>query len=276
MSNDTGNFSIAANFSQNGRLASISRPDGEIEWGSIPILFRPILGSSIAYTEQFTTEFLPSGQSQNGTYRWDDRYYQQAFIGHWQSTNNISNTGLSPEVTESGQIIGNLNSLGGFTWIYKRRFSINWQLDINDQFAASITTIDNCNGDLAPGAVSNDFINTADVNQYVQIAYGIATGDLVNAATLIDSLTQPTTAGYKFGAKNLFKAFTAIDTIDLSKAILIPQIDDLGLWIHPDFNVSNVAWGCDFSGIEILDKLPNQFPNTPIACDYNGGLNFPP
>jgi hypothetical protein len=270
-----GNFSVIASLGGSGQRITVSRPIEDIKWKNIPIEWRPLLGHSINYTEQYTLEFLPSGNSQNGTYRWDDRFYQQAFIGHWQATNNEGNTGLGAEVTEFGQIIGNLSPLGGFVWIYRRRFQLTWTLSLGDVFAASITTIDNCNGDLAPGAVANNFINAGDVNQYVQIAYGIATGDLVNAATLIDKLTQPTTAGYKFGDKNLFTAFTGIDSVDLSDAILYPQIDNLGLWIHPDFQLTNAAWGCNFQGVDNVEKLSNQFPDMPFDCNYSGGIQFP-
>jgi hypothetical protein len=268
----SGSFSIPANLSQDDQRYLISAPAAEtISWDNIPINFRPLIGSTLYYYEQYTLLFTVTNPEATA-YRWNERYAQEAFGGHWQLINRNGET--QNEAIERGQLILTSGNNGIFSWVTKRLKSITWSPDRADEYAAYLGLIQSCNSDLAPAAVQNKFVDSSNVDSFIQIVYALSTGDFANAAQLYDKLTQPFINGYKFTGDIVFKTLENVPTIDLKDAFLNPQLDNLGIWLHPDFSLSAASWGCDFSQNYNLEIFNNQFPND-TECTTSDGTNFP-
>jgi hypothetical protein len=206
---------------------------------------------------------------------WDNRFQQEAFLGHYQIT-RVGDTGTVPLVTERGNMIGqSVPSTSAFTWHFQREYNLELFLNKSDKNAAFVTAITNCNADLAPGAVPNRYIDTTNVDTYVRIAYGIATGDLPNAATLIDNLTKPTTAGYRFPDEVLFRGINNIPSVNLDGYEIITRLGDVDLWVHPDWTIdTNFYYTFEVINYKVLAQTFDQFPDN-TTCAYPGGVGFP-
>ena len=126
-----------------------------------------------------------------------------------------------------------------FGWHFQREYDLSLFLNKTDVNAAYLSAISNCNAYLAPAPVPNLEIDTGNVDAYVRIVYALATADLANAATLIDSLTQPTIAGYTFPQEVLFKAVNNIPGIDLDGLEIATRLGDVELWVHPDWTIDS-------------------------------------
>jgi hypothetical protein len=245
-----------------------------IPWNDFLFRIKPIAGQPIRIREsveiQFTLTTFPTA-----CHIWLNRYYNEAFIGHFQITRLNSNDADTGIITERGQIIGNSNNTTNFKWVFQREYDLNLYIKRNDLNPASLSAIFNCNADLAPGAVENRNINYANVDKYVRIAYALSTGDLANAGTLIDSLTLPAIAGYRFPNTVLFRAVNQIPTVDLEGYDFSSRLGDIGLWVHPDWTIEPEAiYSAQVINFNTLADTQDQFPDG-TTCVYPGGLDFP-
>lgn len=249
---------------------------GNRDWSDIGYDFRPIAGQPISIRETMLLTFRRNSLTDDNIV-WLDRFQNEAFIGHYQVSRLVgSNSGDATTVYKSGQIIGVSENTEFFTWSFSLEYNLNLYLNKTDKNAAYLSAIKNCNADLRPGAVPNTFIDTTNVSTYVEIAYGIATGDLANAASLIDSLTSPTTAGYRFGDEILFQGINNIPGISLEDAIFTPRIGTIGVWLHPDYSPYGTAiFAMQVANYSILARTIDQFPDG-TTCAYPGSVPFPP
>jgi hypothetical protein len=209
---------------------------------------------------------------------WNDRFKSEQFIGHYQIFRNFQESPNAAQVlTERGQIIGNSENSEFSGWTFQREYFLNIYLNTEDTNAAAITAIKNCNADLAPGAVENRYITPANAQQYAQLAYGLATGNLVNFTQLLERLNSPTIDGYKFPDSVLFTAQTQIPTITLEGKTITTELGDIGLWVHPDWMVLPEAlFSFQVINYEVLTTLDNQYVLAEDACTYPGdSLSFP-
>ena len=246
-----------------------------LNWNDFVFDFRPIAGQDIRIRESIEIYFtLIEGKT--GSMIWENRFLNEAFIGHFQVTRLNASGGDTGTVTERGQIIGTSQNTSVFKWVFQREYSLNLFLKLTDKNAASLSAISNCNADLAPGAVANRNIDSSNVDTYVRIVYAIATGDLPNAATLIDSLKQPVIAGYKFPDSVLFRAKNQISSVDLTGYQFSTRLGDIALWVHPDWIVQPDAdYGAQVIDFSLLDTTTEQFPDGTV-CTYPGpGAVFP-
>lgn len=237
---------------------------------------RPLLGQPIRIRESMTVFFERSGFT-SGSMFWENRYQSEHFIGHYQVTRNAEDSPNSPKViTERGQVIGSSDNSEFSKWTFQREYNLNIYLNSEDSNAAAITAISNCNADLAPGAVKNRYITPANAAQYAQLAYGLATGNLVNFTSLLTKLASPTIDGYKFPDSVLFKAQTEIPTITLSGKTITTELGDIGLWVHPDWMVRSEAnYTFQVINYKVANKLSNQYPFVDTCTYPAADLSFP-
>jgi hypothetical protein len=147
---------------------------------------------------------------------------------------------------------------------------------LSDVGAAAITNVDNCNADLAPGPVQNRNITSANFNNYAQLAYGLATGNLVNFNELLTKLTSPVINGWRFPNKNLFSARTAIPTVNVDGLTVPTQLGDIDIWTHPDLIAdTSGSFAYQIINYALLPNSPIQYP-VDDTCVYPGqNLSFP-
>lgn len=246
----------------------------EVEWNDFDITFKPIAGQSIRIRESLEFKFLRVNIP-SGSMIWYNRFYTEGFIGHYQVTRNIPEQDNRVLRTEEGQIIGYTRDSEIFTWNFQREYDLSLMLRKNDLRPAFLGVVYNCNADLAPGAVENRSINQGNVDKYVRLAYALATADLPNAATLLDSLTQPVINGFKFADEALFSTLNQIAAIDLENFIFTSRLGDIGMWVHPDWVIQPEAYyTVQVINFSPLAMSPNQIPES-IACRYPGTLDFP-
>jgi len=245
-----------------------------LNWSNLNTSIRPIAGQAIRVRETAEVLFTRSETSLSSMI-WDNRFSQEAFIGHYQVTRLGTYDGTTI-VTERGQVIGTtLQNSNSFTWHFQREYDLNLFLNKTDINAGYLSAITNCNAYLAPSPVPNLKINLANFDKYVRIAYGIGTGDLGTAATLIDSLTQPTIAGYTFPDEVLFRAVNNIPGINLDDLEISTRLGDVELWVHPDWDIDPFFYHTfEVINYKVLAQTLDQFPDGTV-CNFNGGLDFP-
>lgn len=243
-------------------------------WNDLFRSFNPLAGQSVRIRESIEIFFelttIPPASN-----LWFNRYANEAFIGHFQVSRTNANDADTNVITERGQIIGNSFNTTSFSWMFQREYDLNFHLARTDINPASLSAIYNCNADLAPGAVPNRNLDTTNVDAYVRIAYALATADLANAATLIDSLLLPTIAGYTYPEDVLFRAINQIPYVNLDGQIFSTRLGNIGLWVHPDWTVNPDAfYGIQVINWGILDQTQDQFPDG-ATCAYPAGFDFP-
>jgi hypothetical protein len=206
---------------------------------------------------------------------WNNRFQQEAFLGHFQIT-RLSPFNIPNLVTERGNMIGvSIPNTESFVWHFQREYDLDLFLQKTDKNAAYLSAISNCNAYLAPAPVPNLKINFANVDKYVRIAYALGTADLANAATLIDSLTLPTIAGYTFPEEVLFKAVNNIPSINLDGYEISTRLGDVELWINPDWTIDNFfAYTYEVIHYNRLEPTADQFPDGTV-CNFSGSNDFP-
>lgn len=255
------------------RKFKLQRPT-TLQWSTLNTTIRPIAGQPIRIRE--TAEvFFTKQEDPISSMIWDNRFSREGFIGHFQITRlgTFENTTI---VTERGQIIGTyLQNSDAFTWHFQREYDLTLFLNKTDVNAAYLSAISNCNAYLAPAPVPNLEIDTGNVDAYVRIVYALATADLANAATLIDSLTQPTIAGYTFPQEVLFKAVNNIPGIDLDGLEIATRLGDVELWVHPDWTIDPAFFHTfEVINYSVLEQTLDQFPDGTV-CSFNGTNDFP-
>jgi hypothetical protein len=243
-------------------------------WNDLQTNIRPIAGQKIRIRE--TAEVAVSrSQITSSSMFWSNRFQEEAFLGHFQVTRQ-SGSGFSRLITERGNMIGQAITVGEqYLWHFQREYDLDLFLQKTDKNASYLSAISNCNAYLAPAPVPNLDINFGNVDTYIRIAYGIGTGDLGTASTLIDTLTQPTIAGYTFPEEVLFRAINNIPSINLDGYEISTRLGDIELWIHPDWIINSFfEYTFEVINYNRLDPTADQFPDG-TECNFNGGLDFP-
>lgn len=246
-----------------------------INWSEFNLTIRPVAGQPIRIRESM--EFLfTKNPDVDVCAIWNNRYIQEKFVGHYQITRLGGTGGTTDSITERGIIIGNDEGDEFFTkWTFQKEYNLSLFLNKTDINAGYLSAITNCNAYLAPSPVPNLKINAGNVDKYVRIAYGIATGDLANAATLIDSLTEPTIAGYTFPEEVLFRGVNNIPGIDLENIEFNSRLGNILLWIHPQWSIiESATYIAEVIDYKVLAQTLDQFPDG-TQCNFNGGLDFP-
>jgi hypothetical protein len=243
-------------------------------WNDLQTNIRPVVGQKIRIRETVLTSVSRSEIVASSAF-WNNRFQEEAFLGHFQVTRE-SGSGFSRLITERGNMIGQAITVGdSYLWHFQREYDLDLFLQKTDKNAAFLSAITNCNAYLAPSPVPNLKINYANVDKYVRIAYGISTGDLPNAATLIDSLTASTIAGYTFPEEVLFRGINNIPTINLDGYEISTRLGDIELWIHPDWVINpNFEYTYEVIHYNRLSLTLDQFPDQ-TQCNFNGGVDFP-
>jgi hypothetical protein len=257
------------------RKWSFTRPT-TIEWSDMNCTIRPALGQAIRIRESIQFLFERSA-FRGGSMIWDNRFYREAFIGHFQVERLSPADSTADSITERGQIIGDQqDDETFFNWTFQREYSLNFHLLKSDSSPASLSAVENCNADLAPGAVENRNIQAATANNYAQLAYGLATGNLVNFNELLTKLASPVINGFKFPDKILFKSSNQIPNITLEGLTTATRLGDIKLWVHPDWMlVPNAQYFYQVIDFAVLPNSTDQYPFVD-ACTYPGGdLSFP-
>jgi hypothetical protein len=245
-----------------------------LNWDDLNITIRPFSGQVIRVRETGEVLFTATEEPISSAI-WNNRFTQEVFIGHYQITRNGSYEGTTI-VTERGNIIGTkLQNTNSYSWHFQREYDLNLHLNKTDKNAAYLSAITNCNAYLAPAPVPNLNINYANFDKYVRIAYGIGTGDLGTAGTLIDTLTAPTIAGYTFPDSVLFRGVNNIPTINLEGFEISTRLGDIELWVHPDWMIDPAfVYTFEVINYKVLAQTLDQFPDG-TECNFNGGLDFP-
>jgi hypothetical protein len=243
-------------------------------WNDLQTNIRPIAGQKIRIRETALASVTRSELTSSSAF-WNNRFQEEAFLGHFQVTRQ-SGSGFSRLITERGNMIGQAINVGeSYLWHFQREYDMDLFLQKSDKNAAYLSAITNCNAYLAPSPVPNLKINLANVDKYVRIAYALSTSDLANAATLIDSLTQPTIAGYTFPDEVLFRAVNNIPSINLDGYEISTRLGDIELWIHPDWIIDQIfEYTYEVIHYNRLEPTLDQFPDGTV-CNFNGGLDFP-
>jgi hypothetical protein len=243
-------------------------------WNDLQTTIRPVIGQKIRIREtaQFTvrrSDVSPSAAT------WENRFQGEAFLGHFQITrlNPFETPNL---VTERGNMIGvRIEDFQDYNWHFQREYDLDLFLQKSDKNAAYLSAISNCNAYLAPAPVPNLKINFANVDKYVRIAYALGTADLANAATLIDSLTLPTIAGYTFPEEVLFRAVNNIPSVNLDGFGITTRLGDVELWLHPDWEIRDFfTYTFEVINYETLAPTLDQFPDGTV-CNFSGANDFP-
>jgi hypothetical protein len=245
-----------------------------LEWNDLQTTIRPIAGQKIRIRESAEVTVSRSDIPFSSMI-WNNRFVREAFLGHFQVT-RLSPFNIPNIVTERGNMIGvGIEGTESFVWTFQREYDLDLFLQKSDKNAAYLSAITNCNAYLAPSPVPNIKINFGNVDRYVRIIYGIGTGDLGNAATLIDTLTQPTIAGYTFPEEVLFRAVNNIPSINLDGYEISTRLGDIELWVHPDWLIADFfTYSYEVINYNILDPTTEQFPDGTV-CNFSGGLDFP-
>lgn len=243
-------------------------------WDDISFNIKPIAGQQIRIREFMQVEFqlvnIPPA-----SHIWLNRFHNEAFVGHFQVTRENPFDPGGYITTEKGQIIGSSNNTTFFDWVFSREYDLNLYIKTSDLNPASLSAVYNCNADLAPGPVENRYVNPSNAGQYLEIAYFIAQGQLVQAGKMIDNLLLPVTAGYRFPDNELFKVKNQIPTVELGGYELTTRLGDIEIWIHPDWEVQAAAgYGMEIINYSLLDTTTEQFPDGAV-CSYPAGINFP-
>jgi hypothetical protein len=248
-----------------------------IDWHEITYTtIRPVLGQGIRIRESVQVFFERSAFTRESML-WLNRYTAEQFIGHFQVFRNTQDIPDSPKlITEHGQMIGFSNNDEFSKWQFQREYTLNYHLLRDDASPAVNAAIENCNADLAPGPVENRNIQPATVNNYAQLAYGLATGNLVNFNELLTKLASPVINGFKFPESVLFRSKTEIPTVTLEGLRVGTQLGDVGMWVHPDWMVNPEAnYSFQVINYAVLPATQTQYPFVD-TCTYPGGnLDFP-
>ena len=243
-------------------------------WNDLQTNIRPVAGQKIRIRESVE---IAVGRSDiiSSSQIWNNRFQQEAFLGHFQVT-RIAAFNIPNLVTERGNMIGvGIPDTQSFVWHFQREYDLDLFLLKSDKNAAYLSAISNCNAYLAPAPVPNLKINFANVDKYVRIAYALGTADLANAATLIDSLTLPTIAGYTFPEEVLFRAVNNIPSVNLDGYEISTRLGDVELWLHPDWVInSTFAYTFEVINYNLLATSENQFPDGTV-CNFSGSNDFP-
>lgn len=257
------------------RKWNFTRPT-TIEWNTMNHTIRPILGQPIRIRESMQFLFERSAFT-SGSMIWDNRFYKESFIGHFQVKRLSPLDTTQDTITEYGQIIGNQQDQETFWgWTFQREYNLNFHLLRTDASAATLSAVTNCNADLAPGPVDNRYITPANATNYAQLAYGLATGNLINFTELLTKLASPVIGGFKFADKVLFKAANQVPNITLEGLTVASRLGDIKLWVHPDWMVTSTAQY--FYQVIDYAVLPNTTEQYPFVdtCTYPGSeLTFP-
>jgi hypothetical protein len=255
------------------RSGKIVRPT-TLGWNDLQTNIRPALGQKIRIRETAEVAFYPSEITKSAAI-WNNRFQREAFLGHFQVT-RISGTGFARLVTERGNMIGQeLENSFGCLWHFQREYDLDLFLNKSDKNAAYLSAITNCNAYLAPAPVPNLNINYANFDKYVRIAYGIGTGDLGTAGTLLDTLTASTIAGYTFPDSVLFRGINNVPSVNLDGYEISTRLGDIELWVHPDWLIDTFfQYTYEVIHYNLLDQTLDQFPDG-TECNFNGGLDFP-
>lgn len=255
---------------------SVIRPT-TVSWNDIRPDFRPVLGQPIRIREAIEIQFERLSQT-SGSATWLNRFYNEAFVGHFQIVRldvGGSNTGL---ITERGQIIGNSNNTTTYKWQFQREYDLHLMPMLSDVDAAVISSVVNCNADLRPAAVFNDFINFDNAQKYLNIAYAIYSGDTQTTTRLLREVTSTTIDGYRFADDVLFRTYTKIPTVDLSGFSINTALGDIYLWVHPDWKLdSETFYTVQIINNQTLTQFEQQYQTGSGTCQYpQGGASFPP
>lgn len=246
----------------------------EASWNEFGFTIKPLAGQPIRIREAINIEFSREAIT-SGSMTWFNRFYTEAFVGHFQVTRVNPGDPTLVAITEKGQIIGTETTTLTYNWVFQREYDLNLFLRSDDLRPATIGVVANCNFDLAPGPVENRYIDATNVDRYVRIAYALSTGDFANASTLIDSLTLPVIAGYKVPDETLFSILNQLPGVDLTDFTFTSRLGNIGLWVHPDWEVIPTAvYTAEIINFSPLAMSPNQIPES-IACRYPGALGFP-
>jgi hypothetical protein len=243
-------------------------------WNDLQTNIRPVAGQKIRIRETALAGFSRS-QTILSSMLWQNRFQPEAYIGQFQVTRS-SGSGFSRLVTERGNMIGQAINVGeSYLWHFQREYDLDLFLLKSDKNAAYLSAISNCNAYLAPSPVPNLKINFANVDKYVRIVYALSTADLANAATLIDSLTQPTIAGYTFPEEVLFKSVNNIPSVNLDGYEIATRLGDIELWVHPDWVINdNFEYTFEVIDYSVLATSENQFPDGTV-CNFASSNDFP-
>lgn len=245
-----------------------------LNWSDLNTTIRPFAGQPIRARETAEVLFTLVGEPASSMH-WYNRFTTEVFIGHYQIT-RLGTFQDTTIVTERGQIIGSkLQNTDSYSWHFQREYDLNLHLLKSDKNAAYLSAITNCNAYLAPAPVPNLNINFGNFDRYVRIAYGIGTGDLGTAGTLIDALTSPTIAGYTFPDQVLFRGVNNIPSVDLDDYEISTRLGDVELWVHPDWQIDpGFYYTFEVINYKALAQTLEQFPDGTV-CNFNGGLDFP-
>jgi hypothetical protein len=245
-----------------------------LQWSQLNTTIRPLSGQAIRSRETAEVLFTLTGDTQQSAI-WDNRFTREVFIGHYQITRlgSYSDTTI---VTERGQIIGTkLQNTFSYSWHFQREYDLNLHLNKTDKNAAFLTAITNCNADLAPGPVPNNFINSDNVIAYVRAAFGYTIEDFPNIQDFLNAIALPVTSGYRFPNSVLFRGINNIPSVNLDGYEISTRLGDVELWVHPDWTIDPAfTYTFEVINYKVLDQTLDQFPDD-TTCTYPSTVNFP-
>lgn len=245
-----------------------------LQWNDLQTNIRPIAGQKIRIRE--TAQVSVSKNTQVlSSMLWNNRFQDEAFLGHFQVT-RVNGSGFVKLITERGNMIGQALTVGeSYVWHFQREYDLDLFLQSTDKNAAYLSAIVNCNADLAPGFVPNNFINSDNVIAYVRGAFGYSIEDSPNIQNLLNALALPVVSGYRFPETTLFRAINNIPGVNLDGYEIATRLGDVELWIHPDWLINEqFEYTYEVIHYNRLEPTLDQFPVNE-SCTYPTTIPFP-
>lgn len=264
-----------------GQYRYLYKRPTEVLWQLLNINFRPHDGQNVRIRERYQVTIQADGTKT--IYTNENRFLSNTNTGYWQHLylNEIDKYYVERE----GQM--NVSPIQTGSETYTHTTSYDWDLNIyrqlDDQFAATLTTIKSCNADLRPAAVPNEYIDEANALDYVKLYVKLAGGNFAGALEDIQEFTQPTIPGFRFSETgNLFLGKTQLRSVNLvaKNAAGVPMgkiptaIGDLGLYVPGGYTVQDCVYSVEVREYGLIGKNPLQIDPI-ITCGYSDPVDYP-
>jgi hypothetical protein len=225
--------------------------------------FQPFLGQRLTYRETLILRLqmnVPNLLSATL-----DRVVPRALAGQYQHLRQLDDGSVA--IVSEQPINASITVLSEPFAIITRDFYLANTADKGDFFGAVPSQIINCNADLKPALVGNEFLNPLNAPGYA-IASAAMQGDADAAVTIEAASLSPALPGWRFPtAKPLLTGLQQIPVVDIDNASYRVQLDQNGIYLYPGWELLSIEHEIEVVEQSSLAKAPNQLETT-FTCNF--------